>query len=86
MKDRIYDYRIFGLETADIGSRLLTRIRYLEEYEPYVELIRQESGFNNEEVDLSNHPPIVTLYTCYGSDHTDKLLVHGALKRIHERN
>lgn len=83
--DKVYDYRIFGFEVADVGSPLLTRIRYLEEYEPYTELIRKESSFSNEEVDLSNHPPIVTLYTCYGSDHTDKLLVHGALKQIYER-
>ena len=81
-KDKVFDYRIFGYEIVKPGSPLLQRIQKMPEYDPYVEEIRKESAYQNEEVDLTNRPPLVTLYTCYGSEHRDKFLVHGALRKI----
>lgn len=81
-EDKVFDYRIFGYELVEPGSGLLQRIKKKEEYDPYVEQIHQESAYHNETVDFTNRPPLVTLYTCYGSEHRDKLLVHGALRKI----
>lgn len=77
-EDRIMQYQVFCVEVAPSESNF-GNIHTDSQYDTYIGEIRERAWYWDDAVDLTERPDMITLYTCYGSGHTQKLLVHAAL-------
>lgn len=76
--ERILQYQVLCVEIAPSDANF-GNIRRDSQYDIYIDEIRSRSWYWDEEINLSERPNLLTLYTCYGSGHTQKLLVHATL-------
>lgn len=76
--DHIMRYQVFCVEIAPSNSDF-GNIHRDSQYDIYISEIKERAWYWDDSMDLSDRPNILTLYTCYGSGHTQKLLVHAAL-------
>lgn len=86
---KTYQYRIFSYYVvSNRDDTVYGAVDDEETYDAFVESAFTRSQFTdyeNEEdqVDFSTRPLLVTLSTCFGTDHTENYVVHGALVGVH---
>ena len=74
--DYILEYRMYAVELAPANERL-SNIYTDKQYDEYMETISGRASFCDTDMDISDRPDMLTLYTCWGTDYKYKLLVHG---------
>ncbi len=73
-------YMICACYTTPVDSIVYTDVTDGPSYEAYVSAMRSAAAAQIlRDADLSSHPRLVTLSTCYGSGHTHNFVVQGAL-------
>lgn len=79
-RDAVRKYRIFSYAIADVGTvDIFETASNDEEYDQYIAELSKVNLYHTANVDLSGHPNVLTLYTCYGANnHSKKFLVHAA--------
>ncbi|MBQ9612077.1 MAG: class B sortase [Lachnospiraceae bacterium] len=81
---KVYKYRIFAYNQLSVRDSMYATDAFYEtdeEYDRFVEECRERSQYHpaDLEVDFGERPPIVTLSTCWGTEHTYYFIVQGAL-------
>lgn len=79
-RNSIRKYKIFSYAIADVGTvDIFETASDDTEYDEYLEELNKVNLYHTANVDLSGHPNMLVLYTCYGSNnHSQKFLVHAA--------
>ena len=84
-EDQILVYRIFAYYTIPVDDDVYKDFYDEDGYDDYVADAFVNSEYatyeNDEEIDWSARPNLLTLSTCYGTDHTYNFIVQGALIR-----
>lgn len=79
-RNSVRKYRIFSYAIADVGTvDIFETASDDAEYDAYMKELQKVNLYHTANVDLSGHPNVLVLYTCYGSNnHSQKFLVHAA--------
>ena len=82
--EKVYKYRIFAYNQIAVRDSMYAEDSFYEtdeEYDEFVAECRERSQYHpaDLEIDFSERPPIVTLSTCWGTEHTYYFIVQGAL-------
>lgn len=82
--EKVYKYRIFAYNQISVRDSMYAIDAFYEtdeEYDSFVAECRERSQYHpaDLEVDFGTRPPIVTLSTCWGTEHTYYFIVQGAL-------
>ena len=81
--DYILEYQLYVVELSPADERL-PNIYSDTRYDEYRDQIVSRASFVDVDLDVTNRPDILTLYTCWGTDYKYKLLVHGLQTRKKE--
>lgn len=80
MSGKVMKYRIFAYHITPVDSFVYDYVSDSNNYKSFVSKELAASTFKNENnIDFSTQPKIVTLSTCWGSGHTHNFVVTGAL-------
>ena len=79
-KNCVRKYKIFSYGIADVGTVDVFEVSSDDtEYDHYIEKLNEINLYSEANVDLSERPNVLVLYTCHGSNnHSKKFLVHAA--------
>ena len=80
---RKYEVFAFYTTTPDSGAYIVPKSD--DAYDSFVKAAQSRS-LNRRPVDLSNRPDVITLSTCYGTDHQYFTVVQGALVATYKTN
>lgn len=81
--DYILEYQLHVVELAP-AEEYLSGIYTDRQYDEYMDRIIGRAQFVDTDLDYSERPRVLSLYTCWGTDYQYKLLVHGLQTRIKE--
>ncbi|MBO5502948.1 MAG: class B sortase [Lachnospiraceae bacterium] len=81
-KEKVYKYRIFSYFPTPVDSYIYNGFTGQEGYDEYVRKSQRDSQYKEadlSEIDFTQYPNLLTLSTCFGTQHTHNFVVQSAL-------
>ncbi len=79
---KVYRYRIFSYFPTPVDSYIYNGYTGEEGYDAYIQKSLRDSQYKEadlSEIDFKEYPNLLTLSTCFGTQHTHNFIVQGAL-------
>lgn len=87
-EDVVRKYRIFSYYEVGVNEDLYDPdLQFADDdvYDAFIDEARARSHYRTEDdFDFTKRPDVVTLSTCWATDHVDNLVVHGVLEEVFE--
>lgn len=87
-EDVVRKYRIFSYYEVGVNEDLYDPdLQFADDdvYDDFIDEARSRSHYRTEDdFDFTKRPDVVTLSTCWATDHVDNLVVHGVLEEVFE--